>query len=115
MAKALLGHLGGPDPVVLAEIARLRMRVRDLESEVDRLRTANDALTILVAEEPHALRRGTGAGSDLTRLIAERGSCCRQARARFQPARLADGRPSGARRSCAGAGLVEPGALEGDR
>jgi hypothetical protein len=51
MAKALLGHLGGPDPVVLAEIARLRMRVRDLESEVDRLRTANDALTILVAED----------------------------------------------------------------
>jgi hypothetical protein len=51
MAKALLGHLGGPDPVVLAEIARLRTRVRDLESEVERLRTANDALTILVAED----------------------------------------------------------------
>jgi hypothetical protein len=51
MAKALLGHLGGPDPVVLAEIARLRGRVRDLESEVDRLRAANDALTVLVAED----------------------------------------------------------------
>jgi hypothetical protein len=51
MAKALLGHLGGPDPVVLAEIARLRRRVRDLEGEVDRLRAANDALTVLVAED----------------------------------------------------------------
>ena len=51
MAKALLGHLGGPDPVVLAEIARLRRRVRDLEDEVGRLRATNDALTVVVAEE----------------------------------------------------------------
>ena len=51
MAKALLGHLSGPDPVVLAEIARLRRRVRDLEDEVDRLHTANDALTAVVAED----------------------------------------------------------------
>jgi predicted component of type VI protein secretion system len=51
MAKALLGHLGGPDPVVLAEIARLRRRVRDLQDEVDRLRAANEALTALVAED----------------------------------------------------------------
>jgi hypothetical protein len=51
MAKALLGHLGGPDPVVLAEIARLRRRIRDLESEVDRMRAANDALTVLVAQD----------------------------------------------------------------
>ena len=49
MAKALLGHLSGPDPIVLAEIARLRRRVRDLEDEVDRLHAANDALTALTA------------------------------------------------------------------
>ena len=51
MAKALLGHLGGPDPVVLAEIARLRNRVGDLEAEVDRLHAVNDALTAVIAED----------------------------------------------------------------
>ena len=51
MAKALLGHLGGPDPVVMAELARLRRRTRDLEDEVERLRAANEALTALVAED----------------------------------------------------------------
>jgi len=51
MAKALLGHLGGPDPVVLAEIARLRSRVRDLEAEVDRLHAVTDALTAVIAED----------------------------------------------------------------
>ena len=35
MAKALIGYLGGPDPMVAAQIARrLRVRVRDLEDEV---------------------------------------------------------------------------------
>jgi hypothetical protein len=51
MAKALLGHLGGPDPVVMAELARLRRRARDLEDEVERLHAANEALTALVAED----------------------------------------------------------------
>ena len=51
MAKALLGHLGGPDLVVLSEMARLRRRVRDLEDEVARLRAATEALTVVVAEE----------------------------------------------------------------
>ena len=51
MAKALLGHLGGPDPVVVAELARLRRRTRDLEDEVERLRAANEALTALVAQD----------------------------------------------------------------
>jgi hypothetical protein len=51
MAKALLGHLGGPDPVVLAEIARLRVRVRDLEAEVDRLHAVTDALTAVITED----------------------------------------------------------------
>jgi hypothetical protein len=51
MAKALFGHLGGPDPVVMAELARLRRRARDLEDEVARLMAANEALTALVAED----------------------------------------------------------------
>jgi hypothetical protein len=51
MAKALLGHLGGPDPVTTAELAALRRRVRDLEAEVSRLSAANDALTGLVAAQ----------------------------------------------------------------
>ena len=34
MAKALLGHIGGSDPRILAEIALLRRRVSDLEAEV---------------------------------------------------------------------------------
>jgi hypothetical protein len=44
MAKAILGHVGGPDPRLLAEVARLRRRVRDLEDEVTRLSTENEAL-----------------------------------------------------------------------
>jgi hypothetical protein len=51
MAKALLGYLGGPDPVVASELARLRRRTRDLEDEVERLRAANEALTALVAQD----------------------------------------------------------------
>jgi hypothetical protein len=51
MAKALLGYLGGPDPVTTAELAALRRRVRDLEAEVTRLAAANDALTGLVAAQ----------------------------------------------------------------
>lgn len=51
MAKALYGHVGGPDEQVLAQLAALRSRVRDLQDEVARLSAANDALTTLVAEE----------------------------------------------------------------
>jgi len=51
MAKALIGYLGGPDPMVAAELARLRVRVRDLEDEVARLHASNDALTAVVAGE----------------------------------------------------------------
>jgi hypothetical protein len=63
MAKALLGHLGGPDPRMLSEMRRLQQRVRDLESECLRLQAANDALsaeaagdellTLSVAEKEH--------------------------------------------------------------
>ncbi len=61
MAKALLGHLGGPDPRMLSEMRRLQQRVRDLENECLRLQTANDRLSehdellaITVNEVEHA-------------------------------------------------------------
>ncbi|MEU5878099.1 hypothetical protein [Spirillospora sp. NPDC047279] len=44
MAKALLGHVGGPDPRMVAEMRRLQRRVRDLEAELVRLQAENDAL-----------------------------------------------------------------------
>jgi hypothetical protein len=44
MAKALIGHVGGYDPRLVFEMRRLRQRVRDLETEVLRLREENDAL-----------------------------------------------------------------------
>jgi cell division protein FtsB len=44
MAKALLGHVGGPDPRMVSEMRRLQQRVRDLEAELVRLQEANDAL-----------------------------------------------------------------------
>jgi hypothetical protein len=37
MAKALYGHMSVADPRLLAEIGRLRARVRELEQLVDRL------------------------------------------------------------------------------
>jgi hypothetical protein len=45
MAKALLGHVGGPDPRLITEVRRLRRRVHDLEAEVLRLQAENDSLT----------------------------------------------------------------------
>jgi len=45
MAKALLGHIGGPDPRMLAELRRLRQQIRDLESELARLQEENDVLS----------------------------------------------------------------------
>jgi hypothetical protein len=44
MAKALFGHVGGPDPRVVSEMRRLQQRVRDLEAELVRLQEENDAL-----------------------------------------------------------------------
>ena len=52
MAKALLGHVGGPDPRMVSEMRRLQQRVRDLEAELVRLQDRNDALA---AEAEHAL------------------------------------------------------------
>jgi hypothetical protein len=50
MAKALVGHIGGLDPRLVFEMRRLRERVRDLESEVHRLRAENDALASTVTD-----------------------------------------------------------------
>lgn len=45
MAKALLGHIGGPDPRMLAEMRRLQQQIGDLESELVRLQEDNDVLS----------------------------------------------------------------------
>jgi hypothetical protein len=49
MAKALFGHVGGPDPRMISEMRRLQQRVRDLEAELVRLQEANESLTVEVA------------------------------------------------------------------
>jgi hypothetical protein len=51
MAKALFGHVGGPDPRMVSEMRRLQQRVRDLEAELMRLQDENDALA---AEAAHS-------------------------------------------------------------
>ncbi|MFC4560283.1 hypothetical protein ACFO4E_00280 [Nocardiopsis mangrovi] len=50
MAKALFGHVGGPDPRMVQEMRRLQKRVRDLEDEVGRLQAHNDQLSAAVAD-----------------------------------------------------------------
>jgi hypothetical protein len=44
MAKALLGHVGGPDPRMLSDMRRLRRRVRDLEAQLARMQQEHDVL-----------------------------------------------------------------------
>ncbi len=51
MAKALFGHVGGPDARVVSEMRRLQQRVRDLEAELGRLQDENDALSAEAAVE----------------------------------------------------------------
>ncbi|GAA3441780.1 hypothetical protein [Planomonospora venezuelensis] len=51
MAKALLGHVGGPDPRMVSEMRRLQQRIRDLEAELTRLQAQNDELTANSGEE----------------------------------------------------------------
>jgi len=51
MAKALFGHVGGPDPRIVSEMRRLQQRVRDLEAELMRLQEENDALALEVGHE----------------------------------------------------------------
>jgi cell division protein FtsB len=55
MAKALFGHVGGPDPRMVSEMRRLQQRVRDLEAELVRLQEENDALTVEAAREDDML------------------------------------------------------------
>ncbi|MFC3999572.1 hypothetical protein ACFOVU_26905 [Nocardiopsis sediminis] len=50
MAKALFGHVGGPDPRMVQEMRRLQKRVRDLEDEIGRLQAHNDQLSAAVAD-----------------------------------------------------------------
>ena len=50
MAKALIGHVGSPDPRTFMEMRRLHERVRTLEAEVLRLRKENEALAARVTE-----------------------------------------------------------------
>jgi hypothetical protein len=51
MAKALLGHVGGYDPRMIAEMRRLQQRVHDLESQMLRLQAENDALHAAVSQD----------------------------------------------------------------
>src|SRR3954447_4270171 len=55
MAKALLGHVGGPDPRMVAEMRRLQRRVRDLEAELVRLQAENDALATATDDDVMSL------------------------------------------------------------
>ncbi|PSK95614.1 hypothetical protein CLV63_11447 [Murinocardiopsis flavida] len=50
MAKALFGHVGGPDPRMVQEMRRLQKRVQDLEAEVGRLQANNDQLSAAVVD-----------------------------------------------------------------
>ena len=49
MAKALFGHVGGPDPRMVSEMRRLQQRVRDLEAELVRLQEENESLRLRLA------------------------------------------------------------------
>ena len=51
MAKALLGHVGGPDPRMVSEMRRLQQRVRDLEAELVRLQDENEVLVASVGHD----------------------------------------------------------------
>jgi hypothetical protein len=44
MAKAILGHLGAPDPRMISEMRRMQRRIAELESELLRVRAENDSL-----------------------------------------------------------------------
>ncbi len=51
MAKALFGHVGGPDLRLVDELRRLRNRVHVLETELARVTAANEALMASVHVE----------------------------------------------------------------
>ena len=66
MSKAIYGHLGGTDGMLVSEVARLRRRVRELEEQV----TAYEAELVTLREpvEIVALR-----GTDLDVALRELG------------------------------------------
>ena len=51
MAKALLGHVTGTDLRLVDEVRRLRGRISELEAELARVRSVNDALAAAVPVE----------------------------------------------------------------
>ncbi len=57
MAKALLGHISGPNTNVLREAVGLRRRVADLEAEILRLQVRNDLLAAALNERDAELER----------------------------------------------------------
>lgn len=58
MAKALLGHTGlAPDPRLLAEVRRLRVRVQELEGDLALLR-ADYAASVTVEDDVRTLLAG---------------------------------------------------------
>ncbi len=50
MAKALVGHISTRDTHLLREVVGLRRRVADLEAEILRLQSRNDALSTALRE-----------------------------------------------------------------
>lgn len=67
MAKALLGHVRGPDQRVAAELRRLRQRVGDLEAQLARLQEEREALATasarsVTARSPRQSRSGRAPG-----------------------------------------------------
>ena len=51
MAKALFGHVGGPDLRLVDEVRRLRARIQELETELARVTASNEALMASVHVE----------------------------------------------------------------
>ena len=55
MSKAIYGHLGGTDAMLVSEVARLRRRVRELEEQV----TAYEAELVTLREPVQIVLRDT--------------------------------------------------------
>jgi hypothetical protein len=75
MAKALLGHVGGPDPRVLTDIRRLRRRVRDLEAEIARMRATASILaasSTAGADRPDDSSRRPAVRAECSDMITDR-------------------------------------------
>jgi hypothetical protein len=72
MSKAIYGHLGGADAALLAEVTRLRRRVRELEEQVESVRSqldgarSADLVTLREADLDVALRNLGSAEPALT-------------------------------------------------